>query len=102
VHRAYRELRHRLRFELEVGRLYAARRLAEVGQHAFDKNVARLACLNLIHAGQITNELVAAKEKQPGEKQPDAARSADPVGPLPVHPDVPPEEAERLVREMGA
>jgi hypothetical protein len=89
--------RRRLFLELELGRIAGARRLSELVRSTC-RETSRLASLNLVHIGPIAFEVmrkVRAREQEQSN-QPD-----DPP-PARIHPNCPPEVAERLIAEAEA
>jgi len=90
--------RRRLFLELEMGRIAGARRLTTMVKDG-DHQSARLSSLNLVHIGPIAFDVmrkVRAQEKEQANRPEDDS-------PRPrIHPDCPPDLAERLMAEADA
>src|SRR3954452_22921996 len=93
----------RLWLELELGRIAGARRLTSLTRSR-DAQVARLASLNLVTLNRISRQVMEkAKASREQDEEATDPNAPPPAPPAPaVHPDCPPEEAERIFKEWQA
>jgi hypothetical protein len=87
----------RLELEIAMGRLAAARKLTELVTSKDTMN-ARLASLNLVSLGTIARQVMQRKKLSDKERAEREQAEQEEMGPR-IHPDCPPEEAERIIAE---
>lgn len=90
----------RLELEIAMGRLAAARKLTEL-VHSRDTMAARLASLNLVALNAISRDVMKRHKESEKERAAREAAEQEELGPR-IHPDCPPEEAERIIAEAEA